>query len=123
MLLSVSNALGSIGIINSSLTTACLALNSSMINANASISSLIQRNSDITNLNNSTVNLSLNFWNLSGTTWAMSYLPAAFSNLSTTFWVDDSKLTQNINSLSSVSTVAYNSWNAILAQTNILNNV
>jgi len=69
------------------------------------------------------VNLSLNFWNLSGTAWSMTYLPAAFSNLSTSYWIDNARLTQNINTLTSVSTVAYNAWNGFVANSNMWNSV
>ena len=78
-------------------------VNSSIHNANTYISSLFQRNSDITNLNTSVVNLSLNF--LEPQVWALTPLLVALTNLSTSFWIDNERSTQNINKLTSVSTV------------------
>ena len=49
-----------------------------------------------------------------------SPLPGALTNLSNSYWLDNERLTQNINKLTSVSTVAYNSWNAVLSNNDTL---
>ena len=85
--------------------------------------SLFQRYSNITNLNTSVVNLSLNFWNLITTACSLAKLPAALTNLSTSYWIDNERFMQNINKLTSVSTVAYNAWNAVLSSNDVLNSV
>ena len=99
---SVSNTVGLLGTDNSSFKSVFANVNSSIFNAEASLSSLFQRNSDITSMNNSVVNSSLKF----------TPLPAALTKLSTPYWIDNTRLTQNINKLTSLSTVAYNAWNA-----------
>ena len=106
---------GSLRMDNSWFKSAFANINCSIINANASISSLFQCNSDVTAINSSepVVNLSLNFWKLSTTAWALTSLPAALLNLSTSYWIANASLTQNINTLMSVSTVAYNAWNTV----------
>ena len=120
LLWSVSNTLGSLGTGNSLFKSAFANISGCILNANGSILSLFQRNSDITSINNSVVNLSLNFWNLSTAAWSLTLLPAA---LTTYYWIDNERLTQNINKLTSSFTVAYNSWAAVLSSNDTLNSV
>ena len=60
------------------------------------------------------VNLSYRFANLSNSFNGFYLLQSDFANLSLKFWSDESKLTETVDKLSSVSTVAWNSWNYIL---------
>ena len=83
---SVSNTPGSLGMDNSSFKSAFTHVNSSIINVNASISTLFQLHSSAA--------------------WALTQLPAALSKLSTSYWIDHARLTQNINKLTSVLMVA-----------------
>ena len=108
--LNVSNTVDSVLLDNASFMSAFTKINTSFTNVNASITDLKQYNSNVANLNTSVINLSMNFWNLSTVAWGLNYLPAYCTNLSTAFWIDDSKLTSAINDISSVSLVAHNAW-------------
>ena len=46
--------------------------------------------------------------------WSLTYLPAFCNNLSTTAWKDHDKLTNAIDTLTSVSTTAHNAWDAVV---------
>ena len=80
-------------------------------------------NTNIPNLNSSMVNVSLNFWNLSSLTWGMSYLPSYCSNLSTDYWVNQSKFTLAVDNITYVSIVAHNTWDYCVSGFGYIHNV
>ena len=69
------------------------------------------------------INVSSNFWNLSTVTWGMSHLPYYYSNLSTNYRIDNSKLTTAVNNITSVSIVANNAWDYCVNGFGYINNL